>query len=220
VIASGDPAPDSPVELKAAFNNPPYKYGIVERTFSEWKAGALDDMDVRNFPNLPADLQVQSGALNMAYQSALLAGGTYEDGTVRTFSCQSCHMRPDIGEGCNKAGVLTRSDLPKHDLTGGNYWMWPLIQYQDREGTLRLGGGLTQLQIEAMDAGRQRGEDQLKMAASLEVTGNTVKVTNLTGHKLISGYPEGRRMWLNIKWYDANGTLVREDGGCNLRQPR
>jgi hypothetical protein len=212
VIASGDPDPASPVELKAAFNNPPYKYGIVERTFSEWKAGALDDMDVRNFPNLPADLQVQSGALNMAYQSALLAGGTYEDGTVRTFSCQSCHMRPDIGEGCNKAGVLTRNDLPKHDLTGGNYWMWPLIQYQDQMGTLRLGGGLTQLQIEAMDAGRQRGEDQLKMAASLEVTGNTVKVTNLTGHKLISGYPEGRRMWLNIKWYDANGILVWEDG--------
>jgi hypothetical protein len=102
--------------------------------------------------------------------------------------------------------------LAKHDLTGGNYWVWPLIQYQDRQGTLRLGGGLTALQIEAMDAGRQRGEDQLRMAASLAVDGNTVKITNLTGHKLISGYPEGRRMWLNIKWYDASGGLLREDG--------
>ena len=35
---------------------------------------------------------------------------------------------------------------------------------------------------------------------------------NLTGHKLISGYPEGRRMWLNIKWYDADDVLLREDG--------
>ena len=35
---------------------------------------------------------------------------------------------------------------------------------------------------------------------------------NLTGHKLITGYPEGRRMWLNIKWYDASGNLLREDG--------
>jgi hypothetical protein len=50
------------------------------------------------------------------------------------------------------------------------------------------------------------------MAADLTVSGNTVKITNLTGHKLISGYPEGRRMWLNIKWYDAGGALVREDG--------
>jgi hypothetical protein len=37
-------------------------------------------------------------------------------------------------------------------------------------------------------------------------------VTNLTGHKLISGYPEGRRMWLNVKWYDAATTWLREDG--------
>jgi hypothetical protein len=200
-----------PIEDKAAFNNPPYAYGIVERTFSEWKSGALDDMDVRNFPNLPADLQVTSGALNMAYQSALLAGGTYEDGTVRTFSCQSCHMRPDIGEGCNK-NPRTRPDLPKHDMSGGNYWIWPLIKYQDQKGTLRLGGGLTATQLAAMDAGQIRAQDQLRMAASLTVTGNTVKITNLTGHKLITGYPEGRRMWLNIKWYDGTGAPLREDG--------
>ncbi|UCF67687.1 MAG: hypothetical protein JSV80_18345 [Acidobacteriota bacterium] len=223
VISSGGNL-GGPIEEKAAFNNPPYKYGIVERTFSEWKSSALDDMDVRHVPNLPAELQTESGALNMAYQSSLLAGGTYEDGTTRTFSCQSCHMRPDIGEGCNKAGALTRSDLPKHDLTGGNYWMWPLIKYQDQQGTLRLGGGLTQLQLDAMDAGRIRGEDQLRMAASLDVIGNTVKVTNLTGHKLITGYPEGRRMWLNIKWYDVNDVLIREDGaygglGVSLTNP-
>jgi hypothetical protein len=218
VISSYDfdpPGPNlgGPIEQKAAFNNPPYRYGIVERTFSEWKSGALDDMDVRNYPNLPPDLQVESGALNMAYQSALLAGGTYDDGTVRTFSCQSCHMRPDIGEGCNKT-VPTRPDLPKHDQTGGNYWVWPLIKYQDQQGTLRLGGGLTPTQIAAIDAGQIRAQDQLRMAASLEVDSinDTVKITNLTGHKLITGYPEGRRMWLNIKWYDGTGAFISEDG--------
>jgi hypothetical protein len=121
-------------------------------------------------------------------------------------------MRPDVGEGCNKAGVLTRTDLAKHDQSGGNYWMWPLIKYQDQQGTLRLGGGLTALQEAAMDAGQLRAEDQLRMAASLTVSGNTVRITNLTGHKLISGYPEGRRMWLNIKWYDGSNVLVGEDG--------
>ncbi|MHC4695182.1 MAG: hypothetical protein ACYTFA_00400 [Planctomycetota bacterium] len=207
----GTPNLGGPLEEKAAFNNPPYKYGIVERTFSEWKAGALDDMSVTNFPNLPPGLQAQNSALRMAYESAMLAGGTYADGTIRTFSCQSCHMRPDIGEGCNK-NVQTRPDLPKHDQTGGNYWMWPLIKYQDLQGTLRLGGGLTQLQLEAIDAGQIRAQDQLKMAASLTVSGNTVRITNFTGHKLITGYPEGRRMWLNIKWYDTGGGIVREDG--------
>ncbi|NIR00387.1 MAG: hypothetical protein GTN78_09335, partial [Gemmatimonadales bacterium] len=53
---------------------------------------------------------------------------------------------------------------------------------------------------------------QLAEAASLEVNGNSLKVTNLTGHKLITGYPEGRRMWLNIKWYDGGDVLLREDG--------
>jgi hypothetical protein len=148
----------------------------------------------------------------MAYQSALLAGGTHEDGSTRTFSCMSCHMRPDVGEGCNKAGVLTRSDLAKHDMAGGNYWVWPLIKYQDQQGTLRLGGGLTALQESAMDAGQIRAEDQLRLAATLTVSGNAVTITNLTGHKLISGYPEGRRMWLNVKWYDVNDNLVGEDG--------
>jgi hypothetical protein len=35
----------------------------------------------------------------------------------------------------------------------------------------------------------------------------------MTGHKVISGYPEGRRMWLNIKWYDGvNQEPIRIDG--------
>jgi hypothetical protein len=206
-------------EAYVGLNNPAYAYGVVERTYSEWRSGGLDTLDVRDAFDpaspffLPEDLRAPSGAINMNYQSAMLAGGTYEDGTVRTFTCLGCHMRADIGVGCNK-NVPTRSDLPKHDLTGGNYWMWPLIKYQDQQGTLRLGGGLTQVQLDAMDAGQIRGQDQLRMAATIEVVGDAaaVKITNLTGHKLITGYPEGRRMWLNIKWYDANGDLIREDG--------
>jgi hypothetical protein len=68
------------------------------------------------------------------------------------------------------------------------------------------------LQKEALNAGKLRAQQQLDLAASLSVTGNTLKVVNLTGHKLISGYPEGRRMWLNVKWYDAGNNLLREDG--------
>jgi hypothetical protein len=205
VVASG--LPGSPVDGKAAFNNFPYQYGVVERTFSEFKSGLLSQTLVSSYDSLPADLR--AGAIETAFFSA---GGDYQDGTDRFFSCQTCHLRPVTGQGANKRGAPVRGDLPLHDMTGGNYWMPDAIKYQNTQGTLRLGGGLTDLQIQALDAGKLRAQQQLDLAASLSVSGKTVKLTNLTAHKLISGYPEGRRMWLNVKWYDSGNNLLREDG--------
>jgi hypothetical protein len=37
-----------------------------------------------------------------------------------------------------------------------------------------------------------------------------LRIVNNTGHKLISGFPEGRRLWLNVKFYDSAGGLVEE----------
>lgn len=200
-----------PITSKAAFNNLPFKYGVVERTFSEYKSGLLSKTLVSSYANLPADLK--TGAVKAAYDSAIVAGtgGNYADGTLRYFSCQSCHMRPVTGQGCNKNPPI-RKDLPLHDQTGGNYWMPDAIQYLDSLGKLRLGGGLTTIQVAAMNDGKTRAMKQLSQAANLSVNGNILKVVNTAGHKLISGYPEGRRMWLNIKWYDLNNVLLREDG--------
>ncbi len=50
----GAPNLGGPVEEKAAFNNPPYAYGIVERTFSEYKASAFPTTLVSDFTSLPA----------------------------------------------------------------------------------------------------------------------------------------------------------------------
>ena len=194
-------------EFEGAFNNFPFQYGIVERTYSEFYSGMLSRTLVSDCAGLPADLK--AGAVKAAFDSAK---GNYADGTTRYFSCQTCHMRAVSGQGCNKTGVPLRSDLPLHDMTGGNYWMPDAILYQNSQGMLRLGGGLTTVQIDALNAGKERARQQLNMAASLGVSGNSVRVTNLTGHKLISGYPEGRRMWLNIRWYDAANTVLREDG--------
>jgi hypothetical protein len=63
-----------------------------------------------------------------------------------------------------------------------------------------------------MAAGKQRAVSTLNSAARLSVDGGAVKVLNLTGHKLISGYPEGRRMWLRMTWLDAAEQVVRVDG--------
>jgi hypothetical protein len=43
----------------------------------------------------------------------------------------------------------------------------------------------------------------------------TVRVTNQTGHKLPTGYPEGRRIWLNLRAYDNEGDLIYESGAYN-----
>jgi hypothetical protein len=60
----------------------------------------------------------------------------------------------------------------------------------------------------------------LQKAATLEVAvaaaGDsyraTVTVTNRSGHKLPTGYPEGRRMWLYLVARDAGGAVIYESG--------
>ena len=215
----------------AAFNNPPYAYGIVERTFSEYKSSPFgtDDVEARIlvdefYTKLPADLQDPRGALYAAYMASTTNGtrsANYVDDATnpdetskRYFSCQTCHMSAITGRGADKNNAPNRLDQPMHDQTGGNYWVAPLIQYQDIQGTLRLGGGLTALQIEAMNDAALRAGEHLTQAGTLDVNGDLVRITNMTGHKLISGYPEGRRMWLNIKWYDVNGAeIIGEEVG-------
>jgi hypothetical protein len=69
----------------------------------------------------------------------------------------------------------------------------------------------------ALLAGVDRAKQQLQMAASInDATYNPdngdifFKVQNQTGHKLISGFPEGRRMFVNIKAYDSGDNLIYE----------
>ena len=58
----------------------------------------------------------------------------------------------------------------------------------------------------------------LQHAATMELTVDqlgqevTVKITNETGHKLPSGYPEGRRIWLNLKAYNSLTAQSFESG--------
>jgi hypothetical protein len=201
------------VTTKAAFNNPPAAYGVVERTFSEHQASGFASLAVSDFDTLPPELQ--AGSIARAYTAAVAASpdGNYVDGALRTFTCQTCHMPPVTGKGCNKASAPLRTDLPLHDQTGGNTWMPALLAWLDAQDRLVVGGGYTSAQLAALDDGVLRARQNLTDAASLQVEGDVVKVVNLTGHKLISGYPEGRRMWLRVRWFDALDGLLREDGG-------
>ena len=147
-------------------------------------------------------------------------------------TCQDCHMRDVTGKGCNKAGTPTRTDLPLHDLTGGNQWMLLILATADPAGPVYDGynhnilSGLkyegAQIDVsgiegygEALLDGRERATQQLQMAANLSVVEEnpdsvSIRVTNNAGHKLISGFPEGRRMFLNVKFYDTEDVLIGE----------
>jgi hypothetical protein len=86
------------------------------------------------------------------------------------------------------------------------------MQWLDGQNRLVFGGGLTSTETAALNRGVLRARASLQRAAALDLTGNSLRITNLTGHKLITGYPEGRRMWLRTRWKNEQGALLREDG--------
>ncbi|MBN2269844.1 MAG: hypothetical protein JXN61_04475 [Sedimentisphaerales bacterium] len=121
-------------------------------------------------------------------------------------TCQDCHMRDVTGRGCNYGTPPLRTDLPLHDMTGGSTWLPGLLN--------ELFPG--QVDPNAIQAGIARARYMLRNAAHIEATVENltlkVTVTNNTGHKLPTGYPEGRRMWINVKFYDAAMSLISESG--------
>ncbi|MCK9996643.1 MAG: T9SS type A sorting domain-containing protein [Candidatus Krumholzibacteria bacterium] len=157
----------------------------VERTFSEWEASEYASTGV--------------------YQPQF--AGDKPDGIVST--CQDCHMRDVTGVGSNVPSSPTRTDLGLHDLTGGNTFLPDILPIWFPE-----------LDTAALQDGKLRAIAMLSLAATMDLTitpvdgqpAVTVRITNETGHKLPSGYPEGRRMWLNIKAYDASDVMVYESG--------
>jgi hypothetical protein len=127
-----------------------------------------------------------------------------------------------------------QSGQPIHDLTGGNLWV-PAILASTVSGSpnydatnaalLRQGANVLTLDLNqglgldpvALLAGADRARQQLELAAEIQdldydlVSGAlSFKIQNQSGHKLISGFPEGRRMFINIRAYDVDGTLIYE----------
>jgi hypothetical protein len=113
------------------------------------------------------------------------------------------------------SGMPVRDDLPLHDLTGANTWVPQLIPLHPVfSATFQA----EPERVEALNLGIERARYMLQNAAVvtavLAPTANelTVRVTNNSGHKLPTGYVEGRRMWLQVEGYDAGGNLVYASG--------
>ncbi len=142
----------------------------------------------------------------------------FRDGGPAAQTCQNCHM-PDATDpnsfACSFANTDRAGDLPKHEFVGGNSWVPALLG--DPNWGLTLDNGT------AFADTADRARAMLESAAQLEVTAPSVvgpeatlrfdvRVTNLSGHKLPTGYVEGRRMWVHVEVRDADDTLIYESG--------
>ena len=167
----------------------------IERTYDEW--------------------------LNSAYaQGGIVAAqfaGDRPGGIVET--CQDCHLTGVTGVAADSAfdpvtrDCATTGCLPVHYFSGGNTWMPRLLQNSE----WRLSPSS---ESRYLDATAASARSMLSKAASLTVTLTTsgtqqvaiVRVTNETGHKLPTGYPEGRQMWLQLTAYDVDDAAIYESG--------
>lgn len=152
-------------------------------------------------------------------------------GVATASDCQDCHM-PRVPGGFAKQGIQTRPDVASHSLTGGNSWMTRILASVDTTGPIPdaynraiLSGakypgatvevaGLQGAGSALLD-GSDRAVALLQRAATLDLMADppgdaVLRIVNHTGHKLISGFPEGRRMWLNVRFLDANGQTIGE----------
>ncbi len=158
----------------------------LERTYSEWANSSY------------ATIGVNAGGV---------FGGNHSTGVMRT--CQDCHMPDTQAYGCIfdfEPYAFERPNVPAHDFNGGNAWMQEVLYNLYP----------FELQPEYLVNSQDRAIYMLQNAATLEVTHEPcsikVRIINETGHKLPTGYPEGRRMWINVEFLDDALNVLAERG--------
>lgn len=156
---------------------------------------------------------------------------TYEEWADSVFparqkSCIECHMKKVHGKAA-EAGEIEYDDLRLHMIVGGNDFSPRAVDFLDPDSL--VGNDLPEL-IQAVG-------ESLRSAATLTITSTLprplvargrstlevgVRLTNKTGHKLPTGYPEGRRVYLEVSlklagsstqtisgaWDPATGNLI------------
>ncbi len=207
-----------PTELQSAF-----AYFHVERTFSEFMASTYGK---------------QGGAPGIGPFAPDRFKTSYPNNNIaKCQDCHLRDVVGKGGDKSNAvyrpSAEHPNSGVPLHDMMGGNIWVtWLLASAAkgspnyDATNARLLGQGASVLTLDlrqglglnasALLAAVERGKNMLKSAASIdglsynpESGALTFRVQNQTGHKLISGFPEGRRMFVNIKVYSGS-TLVQE----------
>jgi hypothetical protein len=109
---------------------------------------------------------------------------------------------------------MPEREVHRHDLVGGNTWVPRVLAGEFPELGRETAYQATIASAEAMLA--SAAEMSIELAEPTVVAGEevalTVRVENKTGHKLPTGYPEGRRCWLEVRLLDADGEVLFHSG--------
>lgn len=131
----------------------------------------------------------------------------------RSQTCQSCHM-PVVDHPVAVATFGSFMDarhdgVSRHYLLGAASWQLRAIAAIIPDTAPGIAIHLTD-NADRIDAFMQTSASVEIMSQSLTGTSATatIRVTNHTGHKLPTGYPEGRRMWLELDVLDSNDHSV------------
>lgn len=200
---------------------PAFSYFHVERTFSEFMASAYGQQG-----GAPGIGPFAPDRFKTSYPNNYIA---------KCQDCHMRDVPGRGGDKSNAvyrpSAEHPYSGVPLHDMSGGNMWVpWLLAstvkgsQNYDATNARLLGQGASVLTLDlrqglglnasALLASVERAKAMLEAAASIQglnyspSTGTlTFRVQNQTGHKLISGFPEGRRMFVNIKVYSGSNLI-------------
>ena len=133
-------------------------------------------------------------------------------------TCQQCHM-PEVAEAVPVTALYgpKRQGMHRHVFLGGNFLLVQMLSDHRDELAVTAQPGVLQ------DANNLTSEFVRTQSARLDLVDMrkaphgfsfTVKVENLTGHKLPTAYPS-RRAWLHITVRDNSGHTIFESGALN-----
>jgi MYXO-CTERM domain-containing protein len=207
-------APGDGVTVLPSEAQPAHGYFPLERTFSEFM---LSDYGLPGGAPGTGPFAGQTiGSCQDCHMPERVGPGCNFPGTA---------IRPTDSVEHPNSGVLL------HDLTGGNALLPYLLASTvpgsptcDTENASLLGQGPATLTLDmtaglpldarALTAAGNRTVASLRRAASIQMLAYdpasgaaSFRIQNHTGHKLISGYPEGRRMFVTVRLYKAKALV-------------
>ncbi len=163
--------------------------------------------------------------LNSSFaQGGVDMGGRFGGNRTVVSQCQDCHMPAVTGYGCEESffNPPLRNDLPYHSFAGANITALDLLLNVYTPADPFNPGPFDFDETTITLVNRQKIDNlyMIENATDLEAgqagCSLTTRLINQCGHKLLTGYPEGRRIFYNVKFYDSADQLLYEHGSYNF----